>query len=145
MESIFGLVEWATTHSSLIAILAVVSILTSVIYAIGVVVAVIRMSPDYFFQKRTLDNISWQNHHPFLYIFPKILRNLGGIGLIILGLAMLILPGQGILTLVIGLSLLDFPGKRRLELWFVRRSRILKVINKIRKKARRDPLIVPEI
>ena len=144
MESIFGLVEWATTHSSLIATLAVVSILISVIYAIGVVVAVIRMSPDYFFQKRSLD-VSWQNHHPLLYIFPKILKNLGGIGLIILGLALLILPGQGILTLVIGLSLLDFPGKRRLELWFVRRSGILKVINKIRKKARRDPLIVPEI
>ena len=144
MESIFDLVEWATTHSSLIAQLAVASALISIIYAIGVVVAVIRMSPDYFFQKRTL-NVSWQSHHPLLHIFLKIVKNLGGIGLIILGLALLILPGQGILTLVIGLSLLDFPGKRRFELWFVRRSSILKVINKIRKKARRDPLIVPEI
>ena len=75
MESIFGLVEWATTHSSLIAKLAVASVLISIIYAVGVVVAVIRMSPDYFFQKRTL-NISGQSHHPFLYIFLKILKKL---------------------------------------------------------------------
>src|SRR4051812_32937886 len=39
------------------------------------------------------------------------LRNALGALLVILGMLMLVLPGQGLLTLVLGLGLLDFPGK----------------------------------
>ena len=76
-------------------------------------------------------------------MFFKGLKNLAGLGIVVLGVAMLLLPGQGILTILIGLTLLDFPGKRRLEIWFVRRSSILNGINRIRKKARREPLMLP--
>ena len=142
MENIIVLVEWITEHSSLITKLAVVSVLSSFMYATGVFVAVVRMSPQYFVQNATLEK-TWQSQHPLLHVFFKALKNLAGLGIVVLGVAMLLLPGQGILTILIGLTLLDFPGKRRLEIWFVRRSSILNGINRIRKKARREPLILP--
>lgn len=142
MENIIVLVDWITKHSSLITTLAVLSVLSSFLYAIGVFVAVVRMSPQYFVQNVTSEK-TWQGQHPLLHVFFKGLKNLAGLGIIVLGVAMLLLPGQGILTILIGLTLLDFPGKRRLEIWFVRRSSILNGINRIRKKARREPLKLP--
>ena len=45
-------------------------------------------------------------------------------------------PGQGLLTILIGLMLLDLPGKRRLERKIVGRPRILRTINRLRKRFR---------
>jgi len=55
-------------------------------------------------------------------------------------LAMLVLPGQGLLTMFISLMLLDFPGKRRLEQSIVRRPIILRSINWLRERHHRPPL-----
>jgi len=125
-----------------IIVLALISVLISCLYAIAVVIAVVCMRPDHFVQKATAVK-NWQGHHPFFHGLFKVLKNLAGLGIIVSGLAMLVLPGQGVLTMLIGLTLLDFPGKRRLEIWFLRRSSILNGINRIRKKARRAPLILP--
>ena len=59
------------------------------------------------------------------------------------GIAMLALPGQGILTILVGITLLNFPGKRRLELRIVRQRRVLRAINWMRAKAKRPPLVLP--
>ena len=125
-----------------IIVLALISVLISCLYAIAVVIAVVRMRPAHFVPKATAVK-NWQSRHPFLHGLFKALKNLAGLGIIVSGLAMLVLPGQGVLTMLIGLTLLDFPGKRRLEIWFLRRSSILNGINRIRKKARRAPLILP--
>jgi hypothetical protein len=73
-------------------------------------------------------------------VLRRVLRNLFGSLLLALGLFMLVLPGQGVLTILIGLTLLDFPGKRR----FVRRSlmrpRVLRVINGVRRRFGVAPL-----
>ena len=125
-----------------IIVLALISVLISCLYAIAVVIAVVRMRPDHFVQKATAVK-NWQSRHPFLHGLFKALKNLAGLGIIVSGLAMLVLAGHGVLTMLIGLTLLDIPGKRRLEIWFLRRSSILNGINRIRKKARRAPLILP--
>ena len=142
MENIIVLGELITKHSALITQLALISVLISFLYAIGVVIAVVRMRPDHFVQKATSVK-NWQGQHPLLHALFIVLKNFAGLSIIVLGLAMLLLPGQGFLTMLIGLTLLDFPGKQRLEIWFVRRSSILNAINRIRKKARRAPLILP--
>jgi hypothetical protein len=54
---------------------------------------------------------------------------------------MLVLPGQGLLTLLIAVALLDFPGKFRLQRWVATRRGVIDSINWIRKKAGRDPLV----
>jgi hypothetical protein len=43
-------------------------------------------------------------------------------------------PGQGMLTVLIGFVLIDLPGKRRLERKLVGRPRILRAINRLRKR-----------
>jgi hypothetical protein len=69
-------------------------------------------------------------------------KNLIGYGLILAGILMLLLPGQGILTVVTGVLLIDYPGKFRLERQIARKPAILKSLNWLRAKAHKPPLIV---
>jgi hypothetical protein len=62
--------------------------------------------------------------------------------LIATGILLLVLPGQGILTLLVGLVLLDFPGKYQAERWIVERKYILQSINWIRVKAGEEKLVM---
>ena len=142
MEPLISLFEWSTRTPILVAQIISVSLVLAVLYGAGVFLAVTRMSPDYF--ARTEPAVaSWRQRHPLLRLLLRLLKNLLGGALVILGFAMLLLPGQGILTLLIGISLLDFPGKRRLEISIVCRPRIQQWIDRIRKKAGRPPLILP--
>ncbi len=70
-------------------------------------------------------------------------RNLVGTVLVLLGIAMLVLPGQGLLTIVLGLSLGDFPGKRRAELWLIRRPAIWSGLQRLRSFAGAEPFEPP--
>jgi hypothetical protein len=69
-----------------------------------------------------------------------VLKNVAGVLLVLAGVLMLVLPGQGILTLVIGLLLVDYPGKRRFQRWLVSRRPVYRAINALRKRAHRPPL-----
>ena len=73
-------------------------------------------------------------------LMRRILENAAGIVLVFAGIAMLVLPGQGILTILAGLLLIDFPGKYKLERKLASIQPVLKVINAIRSKADKDPL-----
>ena len=76
-----------------------------------------------------------------LYLIAK---NILGFVLIIAGIAMLVLPGQGLLTIVVGVVLMNFPGKFRLERWLAMRAPIWRSLNWLRRKARRPELQRPE-
>ncbi|MDG2487315.1 MAG: PGPGW domain-containing protein [Roseibacillus sp.] len=71
------------------------------------------------------------------------LRNLLGAALVILGVVLLALPGQGLLTIFAGLLLMSFPGKRSLELRLVRLPFVLKSVNWSRARRGRGPLQLP--
>ena len=68
-------------------------------------------------------------------------RNVLGYLCIIAGVAMLALPGPGLLTLLIGFLLVDFPGKYRVEKWVVSRRRVLRAINWFRRRRGRGELV----
>jgi hypothetical protein len=71
------------------------------------------------------------------------IRNaLGGI-LLVLGVLMLVLPGQGLLTILAAFSLMDFRGKRRIEHRLMVIPSVLKAINRLRHRSGRPPLQVP--
>jgi hypothetical protein len=72
-----------------------------------------------------------------------IVKNIFGCLFILAGLAMLILPGQGLLTLALGLGLIDFPGKHHFLQRLVSRKKIFKAINRLRARAKRPPLDLP--
>jgi hypothetical protein len=102
----------------------------------------IRLPQDYFCESHPR---TWLKvHHPVLRLFVLVLKNLVGGILLLGGIAMLVLPGQGLLTMLIGLSLMNFPGKRAIERKLVSRPMILQAINRIRQRFDRPPLLVEE-
>jgi Na+/H+ antiporter NhaD/arsenite permease-like protein len=70
----------------------------------------------------------------------RVLRNLLGVLLVLLGVAMLLLPGQGLLTLLVGVLLVDVPGKHAFVVRLLRRPKVLGVVNKLRARHGAAPL-----
>ena len=66
-------------------------------------------------------------------------RNLFGWLFVLAGIAMLVLPGQGLLSILAGLVLIDFPGKRRLELRLLAIPVVREGVNWLRRRAGRQP------
>lgn len=117
--------------------------LGGVIMALASMVAipwlVIRMPADYFSGQQK----------PARHRSPAgwalwLLRNLAALLLLLAGIIMLVLPGQGILTILIAIGISTFPGKYRLERAIVRRPRVLRALNWIRQRYNRPPLRHPD-
>lgn len=72
-----------------------------------------------------------------------IARNVAGGLLVLLGLVLIPLPGQGVLTILAGLGLMDFRGKRRVEHWLMLRPAVFAAINHSRVRAGRPRLALP--
>ncbi len=73
----------------------------------------------------------------------RFFKNAAGAVLIMAGFAMLVLPGQGLLTMLVGLLLSDVPGKRPLAVFFLRRGPIFRAVNAIRARRGKPPLVLP--
>lgn len=120
-------------HHSWIAVLGLVGLGVSIIGILALPRAIALLPPDYFEDERL-------HTAPRLGPGLRLLRNLLG-GLVVLaGIAMLVLPGQGLLTIVAGLVLMDFPGKRKLERALVARPGVLAAINWLRRCTHADPM-----
>jgi hypothetical protein len=117
---------------------------SSIVMFVGTLVAIpiilVRLPADYFDVR--IPRPWMENHHPILRVAGHLVKNVVGVVFLLAGLAMLLLPGQGILTILIGLSLVEFPGKRRLEAKLVGQPAVLSTINKMRAKFNRPPLII---
>lgn len=105
----------------------------SVTLFVGTLVAIpilsIRLPSDYFVRP-SKPRPRWK----------VVLRTAFAALLIVMGLLMLVLPGQGILTLLIGISLLDFPAKRAWQNRLLQRPAVLRTMNRLRARAGRPPL-----
>jgi hypothetical protein len=101
-----------------------------------------RIPPDHFLQedRRSIvaapDESKWRP----LFIVGK---NVVGVLLVLVGVLLLFLPGQGLLTIIVGLLLVNFPGKRRFEEWLISREPIYRGINLLRRRAHQEPLLKP--
>lgn len=124
--------------------LGVLSILTFIVSLALIPVLVTRIPADYFVEKKR-QLIHSRRLPPLLYLIFVVLKNLLGILLLLAGIAMLVLPGQGIITILIGITLMDFPGKFALERYLVSLSSVFNAINWIRKRAGSPPLIHPRL
>jgi len=130
----------ALLTTQVLSALVIVSIAGFVGSLIAIPLILVRLPPHYFDERHPR---TWmENHHPALRMIGHILKNVIGVVLLIAGLAMLVLPGQGILTMLIGISLIDFPGKRQLERKLIGQRAVLHTINKVREKFGRPPLTV---
>lgn len=102
---------------------------------IAVPVLIAQMSPDYFVRT----NSAAQDLTVPRRWVRRVVRNVVGLLLVAVGVAMLVLPGQGVLTILIGLAVCEFPGKRRLERRIVASPRIRRALNWMRARSSRPP------
>ena len=114
--------------------LGIFSIVTFVLSLLLLPWLVGQIPSDYFSHPR--------DPHPWHILLQPhtILRNALGLPIVLAGIAMLVLPGQGVLTILVGLGVMNFPGKFALERWIITRKGVLLAINWIRQKANHPPL-----
>lgn len=118
--------------------LAGLSLTSIVLVAVAIPWLVLRLPASYF-ARRERSVFPWRRRHPLVYVPLRVLKNLVALALLVIGFALLFLPGQGVLTMVVGALLLDFPGKYQIERRLVAQPRILAALNGIRLKAGRPP------
>lgn len=128
LEPVVELAPWLT----------LVSLLMAVASMLAVPWLVVRIPADYFVAPRhehpTRGHKGWT---------IWLLRNIAGCLLIALGILMLVLPGQGILTILIGIAVSALPFKYRMERWLVARPRVMSALNWIRRRYDKPPLKTP--
>lgn len=103
----------------------------------------VKLPATYFLDSHCRD--FWTDGHPALRLIGRILKNVIGVALIVVGVVMLIGPGQGILTILIGVMLVDFPGKRQLERKLVSRPSVLGAVNRLRARYGKPPLVLEAV
>ncbi len=103
---------------------------------------IINLPEDYFVRDRR-DPARHTRRHPAVWLVLTIFKNILGVALVAAGLAMLVLPGQGLLTMLIGVTLVNFPGKYALERRIVSRPSVANTLNRIRESAGRARLEIP--
>ena len=117
-----------------------VFVATFVVSLVVVGFIVVRLPADYFHPSHQRTFMDGQ--HPYIRGMALVIKNLLGLMLVLLGLALSLpgVPGQGLITILIGLMLMDFPGKRELERKIISRPAVLSNVNKLREKFSRPPL-----
>ena len=100
--------------------------------------------PTDYFQYAEPYRVHHTFKHPVIRLSIIITKNILGWLLIITGAILLVLPGQGLITIIVGLLLINFPGKRNVERKLVSNKKVLHVINWLRKKRNKEPLLAPE-
>lgn len=134
--------DWIRNNDTLLWWLAVLSAVTFIGTLLAVPWLVVRIPADYFVSEERRP-VPWDNLPPALRLSILILKNILGGLFIAAGITMLLLPGQGLLTIVLGVLLLDFPYKFRFERWLVSRRNIHRSINWIRRRRGKPPLAIP--
>ncbi|MCH7700574.1 MAG: hypothetical protein IID37_02690 [Planctomycetes bacterium] len=136
------MLDWISSHDTLLWWLAVLSVISFVGSLIVIPILAVRIPADYF-TGRTRHPTAWKRRHPIIRISILTAKNVFGVAFVLAGVGMLVLPGQGVVTVVIGLMLMDFPGKFAIQRWLIRRGPVHRALNWIRAKTDRPPLEIP--
>ena len=139
MNSINSLILWFSDHPGVLIGLGASSILIFIISILGISWFVAQIPEDYFLSSKRKPS-KWQEQKPILRLAVLFGKNIIGVSLIIGGLLMLVLPGQGLLSIVTGLLLINYPGKYKLEQKLVAIPSVFRALNWIRVKANKPPL-----
>jgi hypothetical protein len=126
-------------HPTVVAWAVGVSLALFVLGLVLAPVVVVRIGEDYFARAEGRSAEGPQQRTP-AGITLWLARNALGAVLLLLGIAMLVLPGQGVLTILVALGLLSFPGKRRLQRRVLRVGIVRRMVDRIRRRAHKPPL-----
>jgi hypothetical protein len=133
-----ALLDWLVEHEALLAWTGVFGAIL-LVGSLGAIPIIVAWMPEDYFVRISSKQLRRRPFRQILHILKTIL----GAALVISGLVLLLLPGQGLLTLIIGLSLIDFPGKHALQIRIVSQPRVSESIQWVRRKVHHKPLIFP--
>ena len=138
-----SLPHWLTPVANLLEpwlpALTAIGILMAIASVVAIPWLIARMPADYFtghYQPRS-------HRNPSAWLI-WCLRNVIALILLVAGIIMLVLPGQGLLTILIAIMTSTFPGKYRLERAIMRRPGVYRGANWIRRKYQQAPLRHPD-
>ena len=134
-----ALLAWGQAHQSLLFALGVGSVVMFAGSLVAVPLVICGLPRDIYVRRRTPSG-----RPAGLGTLLALARNLAGIAILAAGILMLVLPGQGILSIVIGIALVDFPGKGALERRLIGHRRVFDAMNGLRRRFGRPPLDAPE-
>jgi hypothetical protein len=99
--------------------------------SLAAIFVILRLPEKYFYSTHV--ESFWVGRPRWQYLLGITLKNVLGVGLVVLGLLLSLpgIPGQGLLTMFIGIVLLDLPGKRALERRVISRPAILRACNRV--------------
>lgn len=135
--------HWFESHAGVLGLLAGGSMLVLAATCLLIPFMIARL-PETYFDNPHHSPLEHLQHRPVLRIGLLFLKNAFGLILVLAGLAMLVLPGQGLLTLFVAMILLDFPGKFTLKRKLIRLTRLRKIINQFRIRHGKAPFIFRE-
>ncbi len=119
------------------------SILSFIGTMVAVPIIIRRLPADYFLPTFDEDKPRSGGFQP-MPLLVRILKNILGYFLILMGVLMLIGPGQGLLTIFMGVILIDFPRKREVEMKLAKIGPINRLMSWIRGRAGKQPLQFPD-
>jgi len=110
-------------------VIGLLSLLMMVAAVWGTKLFIVRVPADYFCRPPPLRSPG-----------ARILRTVAGVPIVLAGVAMLLLPGQGVLTIILGLLVMDLPIQHRVAKWLVARPALHRLIDGWRQRAGQPPL-----
>lgn len=126
-------------HENFFLWLTIVSIIGFIASILLIPWMVTKIPSDYFTHSKRQKYL-WDNQPKIVRCIFIFLKNILGILFLIGGISMLLLPGQGVLTIIVGLFIMDFPFKYKVEIRIIKHPFVLKFINQLRAKANQRPL-----
>ena len=135
-------IDWMMANSNALLALGALSL----VLFVGTLVAlplVIIFLPARFFDPEKIPPRKPLSSMSTSRVILVVIKNAIGAVFVLGGLVMLVLPGQGLVTLLIGLLLMNLPGKRRMIRRMLRQPKVLAFVNRVRTAAKRPPVAPP--
>ena len=137
LTSFNSLIEIFNVYKNLILWFGSISLFVFLFSLLSIKWLVSLIPEDYFINKK---DSKIKTSNIFIWYLVLIFKNLIGYSLILGGIMMLVLPGQGLFTIIIGLMMSNYPGKYSIEKKFIAIPTILKYINWLRRKSNKPPI-----
>ncbi|MDA9750809.1 hypothetical protein N9V01_01410 [Gammaproteobacteria bacterium] len=135
------IISWSSMNSDLLFLFGSLSIFILIISVFMMVIIISFLPEDYFkSENRNLISSVQNSRYPLLKLLVLITKNFFGILLLLSGILMLVLPGQGILTIITGLVFMDYPGKYKFERKLLKQKGVINSINWIRSRLSKPSL-----
>lgn len=134
--------ELAVRHGPLIKSLAAGSVVFFILTPVAVPFLIVLMPADALIRQRKSANRKTPLR-TVLHLMWHAVKNLIGIALMALGVALLFLPGQGLLTLFAGILLADIPGRRTLLSRLLCTGKIRPAVDRLRARYGKKALLYP--